>query len=113
MVSAVNFWDAWLPALVDSGSVLVMTAIGDDRAGAESFCALLRCPACARLLVVTEPQFRPRFINPERRRSPQGGCLGASQFPVLRAPGSCFAAACDGRQGMGPRAARPRTVNRW
>lgn len=57
MVSAVNFRDAWLPALVDSGSVLVMTAIGDDRAGAESFCALLRCPACARLLVVTEPQF--------------------------------------------------------
>lgn len=57
MASAVNFVDSWLPHLVEPGSVLVMTNTADDTNGAESFCALLHCPFCARLVVVTEQQF--------------------------------------------------------
>lgn len=55
MASAVNFLDAWLPQLVEPGRVLVMPISGDDTGG-ESVCALLHCPLCARLVVVTEPQ---------------------------------------------------------
>lgn len=56
MVSAVTFMDSWLPHLVEPGSVLVLTNSTDDNS-AESFCALLHCPFCSRLVVVTEQQF--------------------------------------------------------
>ncbi|HZT72050.1 MAG TPA: hypothetical protein VE996_00175 [Terriglobales bacterium] len=57
MVSAIDFKDSWLPHLVEPGSVLVMTNTDDDNSASESFCALLHCPFCLRLVVVTEQQF--------------------------------------------------------
>ncbi|MGH9533926.1 MAG: hypothetical protein ACRD2E_03610 [Terriglobales bacterium] len=48
--------DAWLPHLIEPGSVLVLNNAADD-GSASSFCALLHCPFCERLVVVTEQQF--------------------------------------------------------
>lgn len=53
---AVNLMDAWLPHLIEPGSVLVLNNAADD-GSAGSFCALLHCPCCTRLVVVTEQQF--------------------------------------------------------
>lgn len=53
---AVSLMDAWLPHLIEPGSVLVLNNAADD-GGVDTFCALLHCPFCQRLVVVTEEQF--------------------------------------------------------
>jgi hypothetical protein len=57
MASAVTFVDAWIPELIEPGSVLLLNSTTDDPAGASSFCALLNCPNCGRMEVLTEEQF--------------------------------------------------------
>lgn len=53
---AVSLMDAWLPHLIEPGSVMVLNNAADD-GRMDSFCALLHCPFCQRLVVVTEEQF--------------------------------------------------------
>jgi hypothetical protein len=55
--SAVDLVDAWIPSLVEPGSVLVLSSTSDDRKVAGTFCALLNCPFCGRLEMITEEQF--------------------------------------------------------
>lgn len=57
MASAVNFVDAWIPDLVEPGSVLLLNNTSDDPGASSSFCALLTCPNCGRMEVLTEEQF--------------------------------------------------------
>ncbi len=57
MASAVNFVDAWIPELIEPGSVLLLNNTSDDLGSGSSFCALLNCPSCGRMEVLTEEQF--------------------------------------------------------
>jgi len=60
MASAVNLVDAWIPDLVEPGSVLLLNNTSDDPGASSSFCALLNCPNCGRMEVLTEDQFAGR-----------------------------------------------------
>lgn len=60
MTSAVHFVDAWIHDLVEPGSVLLLHNTTDDASGRLSFCALLNCPNCGRMEVLTEDQFAGR-----------------------------------------------------
>lgn len=57
MTSAVHFVDAWIPRLVEPGSVLLLNNATDDPAANSSYCALLTCPSCGRMELLTEEQF--------------------------------------------------------
>ncbi len=56
MVSAVKLVDAWIPNLIEPGSMLLMSTCSDGRQQGNGLCALLHCPFCARLVVMTEEQ---------------------------------------------------------
>jgi hypothetical protein len=62
MMSAVNLFDSWIPNLVEPGSVLVLNSSSDDLAGTGTFCALMNCPCCGRLEVITEQQFQGEAV---------------------------------------------------
>lgn len=61
MASAVTFVDAWIPELVEPGSVLLLNSTSDNLEGGSFFCALLNCPNCGRMEVLTEEQFAGRI----------------------------------------------------
>jgi len=61
MASAVTFVDAWIPELIEPGSVLLINNTSDDLGSGSSFCALLNCPNCGRMEVLTEDQFAGRI----------------------------------------------------
>lgn len=57
MASAVKLMDAWIPSLIEAGSLLVMNAASDRGHGGMN-CGMLHCPYCGQLAVITENQMQ-------------------------------------------------------
>ncbi len=57
MASAVKLMDAWIPSLIEAGSLLVMNATSDRDTGGMN-CGILHCPYCGQLAVITETQMQ-------------------------------------------------------
>lgn len=54
MNSTVQLHDAWIPNLIETGSLLVLDSASDVHTGLR--CGLMYCPACGKLAVITQSQ---------------------------------------------------------